>query len=235
MRAEYQRWAKDSTASIDGQPGDDERDLHDDAHLTVPGDLVDHPAGEHRRGHADQRVQDDDDQEDQQLAAVRPREPQHAPPGARRQLPLDHRTVAAQRTQRPHGLHGVHRHRHLPRGATTRPQRPLFPRRCDSRLRSVLALEPARRALRSLAQRVPFGGAPAAGVRAGDRRSATAPSSRRPRRGRLATRLVHSRVQRCPRDRRSRATMCRQSRARSASSAASTRRAGKAHARSPRE
>ena len=159
-----------------------------------------------------------------------PREAQHALPGARRQLPLDHRTVAAQRTQRPHGLHGVHRHRHLPAGR----QRALSghcSRAMRQRLRSVLALDPQTRVAQP-AQRVPFGGPvlPERGLGTAFSNSAFA-SAAAPRS--VATRLVHSRAPRCPRDRPLRATMFTSPAARPA--AASSVRAGKTQLVRPRD
>ena len=56
MRAEYQRWTNEKPASTTASPAmtiaicDDRRDG------AVPGDLVDDPAGEDRRDHADQRA-----------------------------------------------------------------------------------------------------------------------------------------------------------------------------------
>ena len=73
MRAEYQRCAKDSAASTTASAGDHDRDLDDHAGRAAAGDLVDDPAGEHRRDHPDQRVADDQDQEDHELGAVRAR------------------------------------------------------------------------------------------------------------------------------------------------------------------
>ena len=111
MRAEYQRCANESTRVDDGQTCYDESDLHDDPSLSLPGDLVDHVTGEHRGGDADQRICDDDREEDEQVDAVGPGEPEHPLPGTRRELALGHRAVAAVHgAQRAHGVHVVHRH-----------------------------------------------------------------------------------------------------------------------------
>jgi len=74
IRAEYQRCAND---------------LDDDPYLAVPGDLVDHLAGEHRSCDSDQRVDHDHDQEDQQVEAVRTGETHDPLPRAGRDLFVD--------------------------------------------------------------------------------------------------------------------------------------------------
>ena len=101
MRAEYHRWASDSIASTIGERGDQHRDPHDRAgrFRTALGDGVDDAAGEHRGRDADRRVDDDREQEDDDVAAERPGEGQHAPRGAPVQLVAADLILAADRAQ----------------------------------------------------------------------------------------------------------------------------------------
>ncbi len=101
IRAEYHRWASDSSASATAS-----RAIRIAIRTTAPAgrrtalrDGVDDAAGEHRRSHTDRRVHDDREEEHEDVAPERSSERQDAPGGAAAQLAVADLILAPDRTQ----------------------------------------------------------------------------------------------------------------------------------------
>ena len=77
--------------------GDDQRDRHHRVHRAVRGDLVDHPAGQHRGGHPDQRVERRPRPGTAAGRTGTARRSQHPPAGAGAQRPLGQRRIPPHR------------------------------------------------------------------------------------------------------------------------------------------